>query len=368
MMPSTDRPLKIFTDRAFLPEGFTHSMMLKPHWGDWVSHDAFAAYNEEGSGFQDLTGPDEADIALLPFDGTYLLSKDPAISSKAREAAGRFAGVAAGAGLRVVATTNDDSAAPIGIDGAINLRTAIDRRRRIPGDYAMPGWFEDLVTNHLGGSIVVRDRVDVPTVGFCGLAATKAPGPRRRLKILARGALRSVGVHMPLRDGVHLRKRAIDALGAHPGVETRFIVRDQYFGGGMTDSASAERVRREYVDNLVNSDYALSARGYGNYSFRFYEALSVGRIPVLIDTDCVLPYDFLHDYREFCVIVPEGDVDRAGDHVRRFHDRLSPEAFRELQLRIRRFWLEWLSPLMYFRNFPRHLEHAGAAPRGRAGP
>ena len=366
MMPPTDRPLRIFTDRAFLPDGFTHSMMLKPHWGDWVGHDGFAAYNAGGAEFQSLTGPDEADVALLPFDGGYLLSEDPAASSKAREAADRFAGVAAGAGLRVVVTTNTDSAAPIGIDGAINLRTAIDRRRRAPGDYAMPGWFDDVVKNNLGGSIVVRDRADVPTVGFCGLASTSGPGPRRRLKMLARRALRSVGVHMTLNDGVFLRKRAIDALGAHPGLRTDFIVRDQYFGGAKLDAEAGKRVRREYVDNLVNCDYALSARGYGNYSFRFFEALSVGRIPVLIDTDCVLPYDFLHDYREFCVIVPEDDVDRVGDHVRRFHDRLSPGAFRELQVRIRQFWLDWLSPHMYFRNFPRHLEHSSAAPNGRA--
>jgi hypothetical protein len=365
-MPATVRLLKIFTDRAFLPEGFTHSMMLKPHWGDWVSHDGFAVYTAEGAEFQELTGPDEADVALLPFDGCYLLSGDPAVASRAREAAGRFAGVAADAGLPVVLVTNDDSVAPVGIDGAINLRTSIDRRRRTPGDYALPGWFEDLVTNRLGGSIVVRDRPDVPTVGFCGLASSRGPGPRRRLKMIARGALRSVGMHLPLNDGVFLRKRAMDAIEAHPGLRTNFIVRDQFFGGTNLDAAAGERVRREYVDNLVDCDYALSARGYGNYSFRFYEALSIGRIPVLIDTDCVLPFDFLHDYREFCVIVPEGDVDRVGDHILRFHDRLSPGAFRELQARIRRFWMEWLSPYMYFRHFPSHLEHATAGPAGLA--
>lgn len=359
-MRATNRLFKIFTDRACLPEGFAHCAMLKPHWGDPTGHDAYTRYRRAGEDFQRLAAPGDADVALLPFDGSYLLSKDPSVASKAREAARRFASTAAGSGLRVLVLVNDESTAPIGIDGAVVLRNALDRRRRPPGDFAMPGWFDDYVTEYLGGSIVVRDKAEVPTVGFCGQAATGGPRLPRRVKLLAIGALKSAGVHVAHSDGVYLRRRAMMALEAHPGLRTDFIVRNKVFGDMVVDEAMKAKVRREYYDNLVGSDYVLSVRGFSNYSFRFFEAMSVGRIPVLIDTDCVLPYDFLHDYRESCVIVPEGEIDRVGDHVLRFHGRLSPEDFRELQRRIRRFWEEWLSPEGFFRHVPLHLDPAAS--------
>ncbi len=368
-MDATNRQFRIFTDRAYLPEGFAHCSMLRPHWGDPTGHDAYSRYARDGSASQRLVGADEAEVALLPFDGTHLLSKDPAVAGKAREAAGRFAAVAAKAGLRVLVLATDESTAPLGIDGSIVLRNALDRRRRPRGDFAMPGWFDDYVTGYLGGSVVPREKPERPVVGFCGLAATRGPRLRRRAKLLAYRALGAAGVHVPHNDGLEIRRRGMAALEAHPGVRTAFIVRDRFFGGGGDDPEVKARVRREYYDNLVGSDYVLAARGFSNFSFRFFEAMSVGRIPVLIDTDCVLPYDFLHDYRELCVVVPEAEIDRVGDHILRFHARFSPGGYRDLQARIRAFWEEWLSPEGFFRKVPLHLgPEAGSARVAWAGP
>jgi len=43
-------------------------------------------------------------------------------------------------------------------------------------------------------------------------------------------------------------------------------------------------------------------------SYRLYEALCCGRIPVFIDTDCVLPYDFMIDWKKYFVWVDQSEL------------------------------------------------------------
>lgn len=45
----------------------------------------------------------------------------------------------------------------------------------------------------------------------------------------------------------------------------------------------------DYQQHLIKNTYILCPRGVENYSFRFYETLAHGRIPVLIDTNMILP-------------------------------------------------------------------------------
>ena len=116
------------------------------------------------------------------------------------------------------------------------------------------------------------------------------------------------------------------------------------------------KARREYVENIAESDYVLCARGIGNFSYRLYETLSMGRIPIFIDTDCVLPLDFDIDWRDYCVWVDTGDVDRIGDRVLEFHESLSDAEFEERQRAARRVWETHISPEGFFASFHRHFE------------
>ena len=153
-------------------------------------------------------------------------------------------------------------------------------------------------------------------MSFCGLAARADPPLKRRVKFAAMRALKSLGYHWPHNDGIYLRKLAMSHLNASRRVETSFIVRDAYFGGNLDLKG---RVRTEYIRNILDSDYVLCVRGNGNFSFRFFETMSLGRTPVLIDTDCVLPFDFVHDYKSLCVIVPEDKVHQVAQRVAEFH-------------------------------------------------
>jgi hypothetical protein len=112
--------------------------------------------------------------------------------------------------------------------------------------------------------------------------------------------------------------------------------------------------RLDFVGNILQSDYTLCMRGGGNYSWRFYEVLSLGRIPVFVDTDCLLPYQNVIDYRRYCVWISEADIRKTPSIIGEFHQALSAEAFQDLQQQCRRLWLERLSRDGFYRHFSDH--------------
>jgi hypothetical protein len=146
---------------------------------------------------------------------------------------------------------------------------------------------------------------------------------------------------------------------AKEAVETNFLRRSRFLGGalpgGTLDPKMLVRgsggVRAQH-----ESDYVLCARGAGNFSYRLYETLSCGRIPVFVDTDCVLPYDFLVDWKDHCVWVDQDEIDRAGERVADFHERLTAQEFEDLQRGWRRLWEEYVRPMGFFSKFNLHFE------------
>ena len=302
-------------------------------------------YMRVGRELFELTGLAEADIALFPGKWEQAI-RDP----KAIERAAELAAAAERHGKRVLVFFWSDSEEPVPVPNAIVLRTSLTRSGRRPGEFAMPSWSEDFLAAHLGGRLPLRSKGAEPVVGFCGKAPQPPAGPRPRL---AR-ALRRLRPTPPL-DYEFIRADALDALARARGVRTNFVLRGDFFGR-LDD---LPQLRREYVENMVASDYVLSVRGSGNYSYRFYETLSCGRIPLFVDTDCVLPYDWLIDWRSLCVWVDAGDLRSLGERVRAFHSSLSADEFEERQRECRRVWEEWIAPLAFFANLGLHLERAG---------
>jgi hypothetical protein len=163
------------------------------------------------------------------------------------------------------------------------------------------------------------------------------------------------------------RIRALRALRRAPGVKTRFIVRDQFafnrWGvlqpGGTPESAA--RQRAEFLANLDGTDYAVCVRGLANCSIRLYEALSLGRIPLFVNTQCVLPYDWLVDWRQACVWVEEAELPGIGRILRDRHARVSPGEFAAQQFRARELFERWIRPEGFFGELHRHFFRAEEA-------
>ena len=47
----------------------------------------------------------------------------------------------------------------------------------------------------------------------------------------------------------------------------------------------------EFISNIEASHFTLCDRGAGNFSIRFYQVLACGRIPALVDTGMMLPFE-----------------------------------------------------------------------------
>ena len=107
-------------------------------------------------------------------------------------------------------------------------------------------------------------------------------------------------------------------------LNTNFIWR-WTFQASDIDTVTA---KKEFKENMQSNAFNVCMRGNGNFSIRFYETLSCGRVPVLVDTDCVFPFDDVLDYSEFCIIA-ENNEDLSNEILRKWND----ESYIEMQNR-----------------------------------
>ncbi len=235
---------------------------------------------------------------------------------------------------------NDDAAPHPVNDARVKLfRSSLFASTRLPHEDAMPALCDDLMAGRLES--FEREWKPVPSIGFCGFVGTS----------LKRMAFQALGLQQKT-DGLILRERALATLEKSPGIECRFIRRDSFWGGAMGrfhfDTQRQERVRQEFIENLFGNDYALCCRGKGNFSYRLYEALSAGRIPLFINSDCVMPLAGEVDWKKHVLWLEERELPRAAERLKAFHQGLGAEGFRALQRANRALWKEWFSPEAYY--------------------
>ena len=90
------------------------------------------------------------------------------------------------------------------------------------------------------------------------------------------------------------RLRTISYLEKSDAIDTNFIKRN-FFGAARLD------LREEFIQNILNSHFTMANRGAGNFSIRFYQVLSLGRIPLLVDNETVFPFEDEIDWHSFIV-------------------------------------------------------------------
>ncbi len=367
--PSSSIRLKIFSNRSGLPADIRHVEMLSPFFGknpedsEGPESGCYDRYIDTGRAFFELTSLEEADLAVLPVPWEHVREGRVPMNF-----ALRFAEEARTAAKPLAVFFLHDSTEAIPVDDALVFRTSLYRTRRSPREFAMPAWSEDFVQKYMGGRVVIRQKKHRPTVGFCGFAPPIEQGVQRTMRGIVSGAKWFLRWHPDpfVRArllGRGLRTHAMQLLAEAERVSTNFLVRSQFLGGAMRADGTEDpvrylKVRAEYVQNMVDSDYVLCVRGVGNFSYRLYETLCCGRIPIFLDTDCVLPYDFVIDWKQYTVWVGASELPRIAEIVGAFHESLSPTEFVTLQHECRRLWEKWLSPEGFFRNFTLHFRGA----------
>jgi hypothetical protein len=360
--------IKFYSDAGYLLPGQRHAQFLFPFWGKNPEEPGnpvsgrYDRYMEIGRQFFEPVSLEEADVAVFPGEtGDWDNMRDNAL---------RFGMAAKAAGKPAILFFCADSAEPIDIPNGMVFRTSLYKSVRRPGEFAMPSWSEDFVVRYWHGILPVRPKREKPVVGFCG-----QPGPiSQRQKFLAalgrvrRAVLRRIGpagtrvklMAGQVREGPFKglnpstpRAKALLQLSRSSLVEKVFIFKPGHFGGalkadGEMDPKMVQRARQDFVENMLASDYVVCARGGGNFSYRLYETLGAGRIPLFINTDCVLPYENHIDWKRYCVWIEADEISSIDQRLAEFHAKLSPDDFGALQQECRNLWLEWLSPEGFF--------------------
>ena len=360
------RQLHIHSDQNYLPNTLPHIAFLYAFWGrnsEDISNPnscRYDQYAETGSLLFKISQIEDADLALLPFNWSHIAAHPGAL-----EIAKQLSQKAAQQNIPLAVFYLDDATTPVELDNTLVFRTSVNRSTRQQNEVVIPAWSEDFVEHYCQGQVQLRTKSTQPIVGYCGYTSLVKPrnalAHRLRLQLgaipgaaslAAKAGINLVKDRLPWLYGSRIRSQALFILAKSQDVQCNFLIRDVLH---HTEKLTLSQ-REQFVDNMLNSDYILCTRGGGNFSYRLYETLSCGRIPVLINTDCELPFEDWIDWKQYCVWVEEEDLPHIGTRIREFHDRLTAQQFQDLQMKCRNLWLEWLSPQGFFTNFHRYFE------------
>ncbi len=349
--------LNVYGDPSLYdPEHRYHlNNILKAHWNDKSQELRLETYGYLAEGFTVVDAPEQADLILFTYKWNHYVRQSRIADAIA------FAERMRPYEKPIVLWSVGDYRAelPEALHDVYLFQASGYQSLRLIHEFASYPPMNDTLVDEGDGAIEVRPKQPQPVVGFCGQAVTR---PNKAFML----ALRNLSMHRPgnmpyfkpppILPAQYLRGRILHRLQQSPSVKTNFIINDKYWGGVDEAEKSTSTARETFLNNLTHSDYNVCVRGNGNWSKRLYETLNWGRIPIFVDTDCVLPYDFDVDWREYCVWVDESDVPRIGEIVAEFHDRLSPAEFEDLQRACREFWQSRLAARGYWSHFHRHFQ------------
>lgn len=290
----------------------------------------------------------KADYLLLPFGYENALESELFWTSKFglnREIVLQNAQIAedydqlsVNTGKALVVFYYSDSTHDLLLRNAIVFR--VSGRKSLNGQrvYGMPAFLDFLPGNE---SITIRSKQTKPRVSFRGQAAPRKLSYRTIIRYEAYRLTRRLGLNLNIRlywlPAYLLRRQALMMLEKQSNlidVDVKIIANP-----GDQDYAN----RSNYIQSIQDHDYILCVAGWGNFSYRFYETMRDARIPVFINTDCLMPCEDKIDYKSLLVWVEEMEVNKLVDRIIGFHNRLSTEEFQQRQWQMREVYLRYFT-------------------------
>lgn len=324
--------LILYVNPAWRREGI-HSPLMNPWWGNpnedlsLFAKEMFDANPFDTAQYDITDDLSKAEMVFPPYRHVWLLRHDPALL-------GECVRTARDAGLPLLLDGVGDVEYPFEESHAFILRIGGYRFIREHGRIQIPPPSDDLLERCRKGEFIVRRKTEgKPIIGWAGWASlTPLQHARTFLKELparVRGIFDSR--YRAMKKGVLWRVQALKILERSGRVILNAKKRHSFSGSARTAEKDMRELREELVQTVLGSDYALDVRGDANDSTRLFEILSLGRIPVVVDTERNLPFKDEVNYEDFCLIVDFRDIGRLPDIVAEFHAALPAERFEEMQ-------------------------------------
>lgn len=206
-------------------------------------------------------------------------------------------------------------------------------------------------------ALSIKPKSSKPAIGFCGttssigklsqIAKTILPNKLAQT-VLARGEYaRQVDVRVTEGMSLKLRATAIKVLSANSEINSYFDISDPRKSYYHNDSNNQLYLEKLFIENTSKSDYTLCVRGTGNYSGRFYMALNAGRIPVVVDTDVVIPFED----RLNIVKVPAQSLNKIDEFVLEHFERTTERELQEMKIQNRLVYNQFVAPEKFLPSF-----------------
>jgi len=361
--------LKLHTDLDLLKVGKPIELLIpftglsdKEDEPGAMKYGRFNEYMEVGASLFELAPIEHCDVCVLPI--FYDVLEDQ--REFERKIAPFIKKVEAHGKKILIFVGHDVLDIRIPVKNAIIFNSAIDKSKQPANVFPWPHFFEDFLKRYNAGDLRIRRKHSKPIVGFCGYAPPlHVRMGKEKIIGLVKLAANYLGLlqRFPNRIAHSYRARAIIGLMRSTRVIPNFRLKSNFaFGPNGMNSGNTEEsdfdFRKGFVENILESDYTLCVRGLGNNSIRFFETLCCGRIPVFVNTDCVLPFEDVIDWKSLCVWVEEKNIDNVADAVVRFHAQISEEDFIDLQKKLRNIWEEYLSPVGFFKHLDSYVDRA----------
>ena len=218
--------------------------------------------------------------------------------------------------------------------------------------FVMPSFINDPYGSFLPYNFSIIKREIKPTIGFVGHAQTGLKkyikellsyiklSFKQRIKISFFDSQSFYPSSIKRAKYLHLLKKCKE-------LDCDFIFRNKYKAGAVSKT-EIQTTKREFYENIYKNAYTFCVRGAGNFSVRFYETLAIGRIPILLNTDCRLPMDNIIQWQKHCIILDESKNEDLEQQILNFHNSLSDTQFENIQASNRLLWETYLMRHNYF--------------------
>lgn len=296
-----------------------------------------------------------ADIIILPMSWNYyVITKQTPKAEKLIQEAKEY-------NKRVVIViTGDYGVAIPNFQNVLTLRTGGYRTKLNCTHYGIPVFIDDPMKRIYDTTDVLLNYNQKPIIGFCGQTNEALKNALKEIvKVSYRNLAYYIGISNQLPQQIQStsfnRSRVLNIVKISKTLTANFIERKQY-RAGVVSKEDRVKTELEFYDNILNSNYVVCIRGAGNFSVRLYETLAMGRIPVFINTDCVLPLLKDIDWKKHAVWIEFNELNKLEEKIVEFHNRFSEEEFKKLQVSNRKVWEDKLTLKGFFKSFLNTIE------------
>jgi hypothetical protein len=330
--------LKLYTDTSFVNE--TYRRQLFP-----LLFDLCILENKEIKKLFNLVdNPTEADVFVFPIHFNAF--------SKHKEALANFEVLITEYNRPVWVYTSGDFGYTFNTD-YYNFRFGGFNSKLNSNTFVLPAFINDPYKK-LNQDFFTLNKTEKPEIGFVGHAKSGLIKYLKELNVHLKTRLKQIikndkSDSQSFYPSGYKRAKYLGLLNKSYKITPNFIFRNNY-RAGITTEEEKQKTTLEFYNNMSQNAYAFCIRGAGNFSVRFYEALAMGRIPVLINTDCKLPLENTIDWNKHLVLINEKYISEIEDKITQFHNNLSHQEFIDLQVNNRSLWTNQLERVAYFKT------------------